>query len=489
MRWFFTRKHLAAAIGIAALIGGGSALLILWSGGSAPILPVPNGLDKLELQLRAYLTEHLHSVRQLPRDAERHAALGLVYLANGLPGEARIAFENAARLNPKEPLAALYSGVATQESGDLSLAVQTYREVVRRFPNFAPGLFRLGDTLLRTGATDEAAEAFRRLIAVAPDVWQGYAGLADTKLRGGHYVEAATLLEKAVELDPKAKVARHLLGLAYRGLGRVAEAERELRRGVNAQHFPLDDGWNVDLYKYAKRLPDQVDLARSCLQSGRFEEAVEILEGSLRWHPDNVALKVQFGEACNLAGKPGRARQLMTELIQRRSDCLNAYYVLTESCLALGLGEEAMAHAERAIQLAPAEFRPYIAKARVLLHGNQYTEALAAFQAALRRDPGNPHILMEMGDLCVRLLDQPLEALSYFKQANQLDPQLVPILVRLTDVYLRLGQTAEARAWLEKVRGLAPEEPVVKVLEARLTNRERGGAASVITNQNSNPQP
>src|SRR5438552_5296561 len=190
-----------------------------------PKAPAPVNLDKLDPQLREYVVQKLEWVRQRPRRADRHATLGLVYAVNGLWQEARVAFENAARLDPKNPLPHMYVGVAAQELGELNQAVEIFRELISKFPSFPQGYYRLGAVLPRTGALDEAETAFRRLIELAPDEWRGFAGLGEVELRKGRHAEAAQHLERAVQLDFNAKTAHHLLGQAYRSLGRPGDAE------------------------------------------------------------------------------------------------------------------------------------------------------------------------------------------------------------------------------------------------------------------------
>jgi tetratricopeptide (TPR) repeat protein len=138
-----------------------------------PEVPTPSDLSKLEPQLREYVEEKVKWVRAAPRDARRQATLGLVYAANSLWPEARLAFRNAVQLNPKEPLAHLYAAVSTQETGDFDEALNLYRQLTLQFPNFAPGFYRLGEALLRAGAVAEAETAFRQLITLAPQEWRG----------------------------------------------------------------------------------------------------------------------------------------------------------------------------------------------------------------------------------------------------------------------------------------------------------------------------
>ena len=184
-------------------------------------VPVPGDLALLDPQLRAYLQTRITWVQEKPRDVRRQATLGIAYAANGVWEQARDTFRNVERLDPNQPLAFMYVAIATEELGDLKEALRLYRELTVRFPDFAPGYYRLGDASLRAGEVAQAELAFERLTALAPQEWRGYAGLGDVKLRRGEYVEATKDLEQAVRLSPEQRIAHHLLGLAYRGLGRT----------------------------------------------------------------------------------------------------------------------------------------------------------------------------------------------------------------------------------------------------------------------------
>ena len=158
--------NVGAICGLSAILFVTIILIFLHSKSGSPALgiPVPIELAKLEPQLRAYLEKEIQWARAAPRDANRQATMGIVYSANGLWEEARIAFENAAKLNSNEPLAQLYVGIAKQGIGDLEGAVKTFTQVTTRFPDFPQGYYRLGDALLRMGMIDQAEPAFRRLI-------------------------------------------------------------------------------------------------------------------------------------------------------------------------------------------------------------------------------------------------------------------------------------------------------------------------------------
>jgi Flp pilus assembly protein TadD len=49
------------------------------------------------------------------------------------------------------------------------------------------------------------------------------------------FASATTYLQKALRMDPSNYISHHLMGEAYRGLGRVAEADQELKKSEQLQ--------------------------------------------------------------------------------------------------------------------------------------------------------------------------------------------------------------------------------------------------------------
>ena len=451
-----------------------ACLVAVFSWPHRPILPVPipHDLERLEPQLRAYIQEKLEWVREAPRDASRRATLGTVYGANGLWGEARAAFEDAERLDPSEPLAGLYVAIATRELGDLAEAVKLFRQETVRFQKFAPGYYHLGDGLVRAGLAPEAERAFQRMIELAPNEWRGFAGLGEARLRQGKYGEAVELLRRAIQIDPTAKNAHYLLGLALRGMGRMDEAARELRRGENALHYPMPDAWSVTAPQHMRLLQDLYEAADDYAGAGQPAKAVELLESAFSYHSNNPGMMLRLAIAYNKAGAPQKGRELLLKIIAMDNHHLPAYVALAASCAAMGLNDEALAYADQAVKLGPKLAEPYLARANVLLTLGRDAEALSALQEAARCDPRNAQLRIEMGDVSLRNLNRATEALGYYEQALQLDPDSVPALVRLADMHLRQKEPREASEALERVRVLAPDEPVIAVLEKRLRKLE-----------------
>lgn len=421
--------------------------------------PVPTTLARLDPQLRHYISNHLDWVRAAPADGRRHATLGLIYAANSLWSDARQAFVNAATLNPDQPLAHLYVAIATDQSGDLTNAITQYRQVAQRFPTLPQAHYRLGDALLRQGELDAAATSFQHLVTLAPGEWRGHAGLGDIALRRGQPTVAAPLVEHAVKLSPETRSLRHLLGLVYRELGRTQEAEIELRKGLDAIHYPMPDEWSLQAPRHMRTLPDQFEQARDHLAHGRPDQAVAALEPALPFHPTSASLLENLAVALNAASRPVESATLLQRLLQLDPKHVNAHVLLTESAIAMGNLSNAMAHAEQALALAPNQPQPHLAHANVLLALDRDTEALASVEAAIARDPRNPLLPLQAGELCMINLDQPARALEFFRAARALDPTATLAYYREVELLLKSGDTTTARNTWEQLRRVDSTAP------------------------------
>ena len=431
-------------------------------------VPTPENLSRLDPQLRDYVNQQLNWVGRVPNDPERQATLGLVYAANLLWPEALQCFSNYTRLNPLDPLGQIYLAVAVQEVGNYAEALQRFRHIAQEFPDFAPAQDRLGTALLRSGAVEEAQEVFRQMIKVAPGEWRGYAGLGESRLRLNAFSEAAEFLERARSLEPGSRLVHHLLGNAYRGLGRNQEAEWELRLGLNSEQSPMPDPWGLSAPKHVRLLPRQIELADEYVAAGKVDEAIRILGEALKYHPDNLTVLEHLSIASREMGQFEKAQQFARRMIELDNRSVKAHVLMADACLDLGLHDQALKHANLADELGPDLPQPCLVKADALFAIGRIEDGLAARKEALRRDPQNPLIVLDIGDALLRMRNDPRSAKEFFEKAAQMDPTLAPAHVRLAEAAILLNDFGEARHSLDMAKKLEPDMPALAGLEARL---------------------
>jgi tetratricopeptide (TPR) repeat protein len=132
-----------------------------------------------------------------------------------------------------------------------------------------------------------------------------------------------------------------------------------------------------------------------------------------------------------------------------------------------------MIHADRAVALEPDLARPYLVRADVMFALGRTEEGLQARQEALKRDPQNPLIAVDIGDALFRLLGKPQEAEKFYEQSVALNSALPLGYLRLAEAAIQLHQFDRARNAIAQARKLDPQAPDITRLEARLSDRDK----------------
>lgn len=87
-----------------------------------------------------------------------------------------------------------------------------------------------GVALIELRRRDEARAAFEQALEIVPRFAPALVNIGNLHLEAGETEEAIRLYESAVLSDDEYATAHHNLGVAYKRLGRMGDAVRELRR-------------------------------------------------------------------------------------------------------------------------------------------------------------------------------------------------------------------------------------------------------------------
>lgn len=433
-----------------------------------PMPPSAAGSAALDPQVEAHLQREAATVVGDPRSAAKWASLGMAYAANGLWSEARRAFQGAAILDPSEPLAPMYAAVALNETADPTEALREFKAVTEAFPRFAPAWYRTGDLAMRLGDPVLAERAYERLISLAPEEWRGPAGLAEVRLRQGQPEAAIPLLEKALQLDSSAKPARFLIGQAYRTVGRTNEARLALFMGTGSTRHPMPDPWSAEAPKHMKSLSDQLAQADELSAQGRPDLAVQLLAEAMTFHPNHAGLINQQAVALNRAGRPDRALGVLDALLRQDPNAIPPRITRSYTQVMLGRADVGLADAQFAADTSPQTAQAHLAVANALLAMDRDSEAVQALRDALRCEPGNAEIQLELGNVLWRNLGDKDAARTLFEQAIELNPALASAYENLGLLLLDSGNPEAARAVLKNLQSVAPGGTEVRTLRQAL---------------------
>ena len=130
--------------------------------------------------------------------------------------------------------------------------------------------------------------------------------------------------------------------------------------------------------------------------------------------------------------------------------------------------EKAKQAAEKARELQPDAGETFLARGYYEYYVvRNYDAAWSAFREGVLRLPNNADALLSLS-LIERRKGRWAEALAHQEQAMRLDPQSVPVLSQLAVTYFGLKRFTDAHTIVDRLLGLAPENPQVLAGLARL---------------------
>lgn len=141
----------------------------------------------------------------------------------------------ALALQPDLPEAHMLLGEVALAQAHLEEAITEFEAERRRDPLNGAVYDRLGDALSRKGDYAQAQQSLQRALLLEPNSTGPYILLGKVMLKRNDPVSAAGFLERAERMDPANYMTHNLLGQAYRGLGRTAEAQREIQLSQKIQ--------------------------------------------------------------------------------------------------------------------------------------------------------------------------------------------------------------------------------------------------------------
>lgn len=280
------------------------------------IRPTDPELLRLRARARAYLvaerpdTVRPEQIGELRYDAQaqmgadpEHAA---AYLAARAVTLARLgdavgsaaALEAALARDPGFPPAHFALAERLGAAGQQDEARRHYEAALQRRPNHVGSLVGLGTLEIAAGRLDAGVERLRAALAAREDL-NTRLMLVDALVKKNALNEALVEAQRAATASPQAAEPHQSLGRIYSMLGRLGEAEKELRAALSAQ----------------VSTQTLLDLASVLGQQRRTKEALHTFKRVLRDEPNNPIALLGAGMAAEDVGAPEEAMELLKKLV------------------------------------------------------------------------------------------------------------------------------------------------------------------------------
>jgi tetratricopeptide (TPR) repeat protein len=387
-----------------------AVLLLLASGVNAQanqgsvIPPLRPGLTSVHLpdvsSLEADVRDHLGWARNelvaalkeptTPGDklAELYGLTGEIYQAYSLQQPARECYLNAALLAPKDFRWVYLQAKLYEREGDAPEAIKYFTSARQLRPDYLPVFVNLGNIFLQLNRLDEAEANFRSALEISEHTAAAQYGLGQAALSKRNYPDAVRYLEKALTLSPESNRLHYALAMAYRGLGKLDQAQSHLALsgtvGVRVSD-PLVDGLQ-DLIKGARL---HLIRGRTALEARRFSEAADSFRKAVAAQPESIPAHFNLGAALSQTGDlPGAIAQF-EEILRLDPNHPNTHYNLGLLLAQLNRDEEAIKHLQAALADTPTDINARFLLGQELLKLRRVDEAEKELSRVAQADPDN----------------------------------------------------------------------------------------------------
>jgi tetratricopeptide (TPR) repeat protein/serine/threonine protein kinase len=267
-------------------------------------------------------------------------SIGCAVLRKDRLPEAAAEFSKAIELKPQYPQAHCSLGWVLRHQGKLPEAEAALREAIRLKPEYVDAYHELGVVLKYQGKPAESEAALREAIRLQPDNTGAYKDLGWFLFSEGKLAEAEAALREAVRLKPHFAEAHSKLGWVLLSQGKLAEAEVPLREAIRVKpdyaeaHGEL--GWVL-----------------KC--QGKLPEAESALREAIRLQPDNTGAYKDLGVVLWHQGMLSEAEAALREAIRLKTDYAEAHSKLGWLLLSQGKLAEAETAYREAVRLQPSD--------------------------------------------------------------------------------------------------------------------------------------
>ncbi len=295
--------------------------------------------------------------------------------------------------------------------------------------------------------------------------------------QAGRVTEAQAEYQRILRHNPDYAPALHFLGVSHGQTGKLAEAERLIRKSIELQALPeyfnnlafvhdrqgrLDDA--ITAYRNALKLaPDNnastlLSLGGLLLRSARYAEAEPVYRGVLVLQPDDAEMHFRLGLVLAELKQTDAAVAAYRQALSLQPAYPDAWNNLGNLLKALDCDAEAEEAYQKALQQRPEDAAIHGNLGQLLQKNARHAEAAAALRQALSLKPDYAEGWANLG-LALMSEGKNAEAEAAHRQALLLQPDNPAAHTRLANLLIKTNRRAEAEVAYRRALDLNPNYP------------------------------
>ncbi|MFV2082610.1 MAG: tetratricopeptide repeat protein, partial [bacterium] len=210
----------------------------------------------------------------------------------------------------------------------------------------------------------------------------------------------------------------------------------------------------IELFNSLKYKPENVEvllkLARVQVRLGAFSEAAAAYRVVLKSDPDNRDVAVEYSQLLHAGKAYPEVKRVLSGILENNPNDPEVLLLLSASLARLGEQEKALALAEQAASIKPAELSYWLNLVQVRMIGRDFKGAEKALAKADSISPGHASVQLARIELSLaqRQFD---EAIALFKELISDNPENRVYRIRYASLLETLGRDEEARKGYEEL--------------------------------------
>ncbi len=315
--------------------------------------------------------------------AMAYGELGELYHSHHIYVPADLCYRNAAMLAPEMFRWPYYRGYLAQQSNELELAEQGYREALTIQPSYAPAQLRLAQVYIDQNRHELAKPLLEQTVEIQGLEGASLFGLGQIAFAQRDYSGAVELLNQALQKRPQASRIHYTLAMSYRALGEMAHAKTHLAEYGDGKPETTDP--EVDrLHKLISGVKTHYHHALGAVRTRQYDVATKAFATALEQEPDNVNARVSLARTQYLSGEPEAAMENLRESVRRDPNNELAHFLLGVLLDEWGQHKEAMSSYRETLRLKPNHPGAHHYLGNALFATAQYEEAARHLAEAYR---------------------------------------------------------------------------------------------------------
>jgi tetratricopeptide (TPR) repeat protein len=356
-------------------------------------------------------------------------------------------FRKAFQWNPDSARLAYLLGHSLYSSGNISEAIGALQESLRLDPQLLQAHLLLGAALDQANRSRDAEIQWRAALAIAPKSTAALGALSKDLLANKNYGAEIALLgprSPAAQLTPELTLD---LAMAYGQTGKLEDADEILRAALRA---------------HPTSLPLAETLAATLVLQARRQEASAVLQTAIKNHPADLKVRVLYLWVLVQQDEAEKAQQLASKLLGEAPHNWEVLYLNGVLERRAGEYQAARDHLQQAVALNPTHIESRRNLGSVLVQLKDPQAAREQLQKAIALGDQDPAVRFELAAV-LRTLGENQEAenqLKIYKQQAQEKSDLTQAYAKsdFADQKLAAGDTPQAIALYREALAANPRD-------------------------------